>query len=48
MGKPEEIANVVYFLTTPAASYMTGTNIDLEGGGRIAFPQKEEKASDER
>lgn len=32
MGKPEEIANVIYFLTTPNASYMTGTNTIVQGG----------------
>lgn len=41
MGKPEEIANVIYFLTTSNASYMTGTNTIVQGGGRLTVPQKD-------
>jgi 3-oxoacyl-[acyl-carrier protein] reductase len=31
-GKPEEIAAMVAFLTTPAAAYVNGTSIPVDGG----------------
>ena len=32
IAQPEEIANVIYLLTTDALSYCTGTVIDIAGG----------------
>jgi 3-oxoacyl-[acyl-carrier protein] reductase len=32
LGKPEDIANVVLFLTSPAAAYMTGQVLTVDGG----------------
>lgn len=54
MGRPgttEDIANVMEFLTSPAASYMTGSDVLVDGGmsnvlpmnvweGKIRLPQK--------
>lgn len=31
-GWPEEIAAAIAFLTSPAASYITGTALDVDGG----------------
>ncbi|MBR0666501.1 SDR family oxidoreductase [Roseomonas hellenica] len=32
LGEPEDVAEVVHFLTSDAASYLTGTTIDVGGG----------------
>jgi NAD(P)-dependent dehydrogenase (short-subunit alcohol dehydrogenase family) len=33
LGEPEEVAPVIALLLSPAASYLTGTSIDVAGGG---------------
>ncbi|MCL4532618.1 MAG: SDR family oxidoreductase [Actinobacteria bacterium] len=32
LGRPEEIASAVAYLCSPAASYITGATIDVNGG----------------
>ncbi|WP_142683556.1 SDR family oxidoreductase [Chitinophaga polysaccharea] len=32
MAEPEETAEFIYFLVSPAASYLTGTNLIIDGG----------------
>lgn len=37
MGRADEVANTVFFLTSNEASYITGSNIFCHGGGRITL-----------
>jgi NAD(P)-dependent dehydrogenase (short-subunit alcohol dehydrogenase family) len=39
MGTPEEVANAVAFLVSPAAAFITGTNLIVDGGftSRVQF-----------
>ena len=39
MGRPEEVANAVVFLASSAASFITGSNLMVDGGGshRVQF-----------
>ena len=35
LGSPEEVASTIYFLCSPQASYVTGTEVQINGGEHI-------------
>jgi NAD(P)-dependent dehydrogenase (short-subunit alcohol dehydrogenase family) len=37
VGRPEEVANVIAFFVSGAASYVTGTSVNLDGGASGVF-----------
>ncbi len=37
LGKPEDVANAAYFLTTDEAAFMTGAILPVDGGNSIGF-----------
>jgi NAD(P)-dependent dehydrogenase (short-subunit alcohol dehydrogenase family) len=39
IGTPEDVANLVVFLASPLASYITGQNVVIDGGSVLPNPQ---------
>ena len=37
-GKPEDVGGTAVFLASPAASWMTGATLTLDGGTVVAMP----------
>ena len=35
LGSPEEVASTIYFLCSPQASYVTGTEVYINGGQHV-------------
>jgi NAD(P)-dependent dehydrogenase (short-subunit alcohol dehydrogenase family) len=35
LGSPEEVASTIYFLCSPQASYVTGTEVQINGGEHV-------------
>ena len=42
-GEPEDIANLMYFLVSDKASFITGTDILIDGGLTINLQKQEQK-----
>ena len=37
-GFPEDVTSAVLFLLSPAAKFITGANLAVDGGGRLQDP----------
>jgi gluconate 5-dehydrogenase len=37
MGRPEDIGNAAVFLSSPAAAYITGVTLPVDGGAVVSF-----------
>jgi NAD(P)-dependent dehydrogenase (short-subunit alcohol dehydrogenase family) len=35
LGRPEEVADLIWFLASPQASYVNGAEIHLDGGQHV-------------
>ena len=35
-GKPEDIANLAVYMLSDASSWMTGSNVNITGGGKLS------------
>lgn len=35
-GKPEDIANLAVYMLSDASSWMTGSNVKINGGGKLS------------
>ena len=35
LGSPEEVASIIYFLCSPQASYVSGTEVHINGGQHV-------------